>query len=75
MVSSIAGKRLIKRHDASKPQGVRGRNSDNTRLFQTLRWEPGVSLDTGLKITYRWIENELREAHRIPLAYSSQAVG
>ena len=34
LVSAIAGKRLVKRHDVSKPQGVRGRNSDNTRLFQ-----------------------------------------
>lgn len=66
LVSEIAGKRLTKRHDMTKPQGVRGRNSDNRRLRETLGWEPSVSLEDGLRITYRWIENELREGGRIP---------
>ena len=60
LVSAIAGKRLVKRHDLTKPQGVRGRNSDNSRLFQVLAWEPSISLESGLEVTYRWIENELR---------------
>src|SRR5205823_9485686 len=47
MVASIAGKRLFKKHDLGKPQGVRGRNSDNTRLRQVLGWEPRVSLEDG----------------------------
>jgi nucleoside-diphosphate-sugar epimerase len=68
MVCQIAGKRLVKRHDLSKPQGVRGRNSDNTRLRQVLGWEPQVSLRAGLAPTYRWIESELRAASRIPSA-------
>src|SRR5204862_4925419 len=50
LITAIAGKRLVKRHDPSKPQGVRGRNSDNTRLLQVLHWEPGISLDTGLEV-------------------------
>jgi GDP-D-mannose 3', 5'-epimerase len=66
IVSGIAGKRLVKQHDISKPQGVRGRNSDNTRLNQILGWEPSISLEAGLEITYKWIENELRKAGRIP---------
>ena len=65
LVSEIADKRLTKQHDLSKPQGVRGRNSDNNRLRQTLCWEPSVSLEQGLNVTYRWIENELRHAGRI----------
>ena len=32
LICDIAGKKLTKRHDLSKPQGVRGRNSDNSRL-------------------------------------------
>jgi GDP-D-mannose 3', 5'-epimerase len=72
MVSEIAGKRLTKRHDLHKPQGVRGRNSDNTRLNKILGWEPSVPLETGLKFTYRWIESELRKTNRLPLKYSSQ---
>lgn len=65
VISEIAGKRLTRHHDLSKPQGVRGRNSDNSRLRQTLGWEPSVSLEQGLTLTYRWIENELRHAGRI----------
>jgi len=65
IVCGIAGKRLIKRHNTSKPQGVRGRNSDNTRLRQVLGWEPSVSLEVGLERTYRWIESELRHAGRL----------
>jgi GDP-D-mannose 3',5'-epimerase len=59
MVSGIAGKRLHKRHDLTKPQGVRGRNSDNTRLRQVLSWEPATSLRQGLSPTYEWIASEL----------------
>ncbi len=66
IVCRIAGKRLRKRHDTSKPQGVRGRNSDNTRLREVLGWEPRVSLEDGLQRTYRWIEEELRKAGRVP---------
>jgi len=66
MISGIAGKRLVKRHDRSKPQGVRGRNSDNTRLRQVMGWEPATPLKTGLEITYKWIEKKLRDAGRIP---------
>jgi nucleoside-diphosphate-sugar epimerase len=59
LISSIAGKTVKREHNLSGPQGVRGRNSDNTRLRQVLDWEPSVSLEEGLAITYRWIESEL----------------
>ena len=42
------------------PQGVRGRNSDNTRLRQVLDWEPEISLEEGLARTYTWIEEQVR---------------
>jgi GDP-D-mannose 3', 5'-epimerase len=61
----IAGKRLRRKNDVSKPQGVRGRNSDNSRLRQVLGWEPAISLHEGLRTTYWWIEQELRRAGRI----------
>jgi nucleoside-diphosphate-sugar epimerase len=44
------------------PQGVRGRNSDNTRLKEVLRWEPQISLEEGPRRTYLWIEKQVREA-------------
>lgn len=73
MVCNIAGKQLTMYHDTSKPQGVRGRNSDNSRLRTVLAWEPKTPLRDGLKITYHWIEDELRRAGRLQeaLAYAS----
>jgi GDP-D-mannose 3', 5'-epimerase len=65
LVSTVADKKLVMRHDLSKPQGVRGRNSDNTRLKQVLGWEPKVSLEAGLEITYKWIESQLKKAGRV----------
>ncbi len=65
IVAKIAGKRIQKRHDLTKPQGVRGRNSDNTRLREVLGWEPTVTLEEGLARTYAWIRDELIKAGRI----------
>jgi GDP-D-mannose 3',5'-epimerase len=58
-IISVSGKDLSLRFDASKPQGVRGRNSDNTRLKEVIGWEPRTSLEDGLEKTYRWIWLEL----------------
>jgi nucleoside-diphosphate-sugar epimerase len=65
IVAEIAGKKIYKTHDLSKPQGVRGRNSDNTRLRQVLGWEPMISLEEGLKRTYAWISAELMRHGRL----------
>ena len=64
LVAGIAGRRVRLRHDLSNPVGVRGRNSDNTRLRQVLGWEPSISLEDGLAETYRWIEGQVRERDR-----------
>jgi len=60
IVASVSGKGVRRRHDLTKPQGVRGRNSDNTRLREVLGWEPQTSLVEGLRRTYQWIEAQLR---------------
>ena len=73
LVMAIAGKRLVKRYDPTKPQGVRGRNSDNSRLITVLGWEPSISLEVGLEVTYRWIENELKHDIGLSLEASSKA--
>ena len=72
MTCKIAAKRLHKVHALEKPQGVRGRNSDNSRLRVVLGWEPKTPLAEGLEITYRWIERELERAGRLTpeLAYA-----
>jgi GDP-D-mannose 3',5'-epimerase len=59
IVADIAGVRIRKKH-VPGPQGVRGRNSDNTRLRQVLGWEPQLSLEDGLRRTYPWIEAQVR---------------
>jgi nucleoside-diphosphate-sugar epimerase len=61
MICGIAGKRLTKEHDLTKPQGVRGRNSDNTLLRKVLGWEPSTPLEKGLAITYKWIDGEVKK--------------
>lgn len=58
IVSEIAGVKLVKKH-IKGPQGVRGRNSDNTKLRKVLHWEPKISLEKGLGKTYKWIEKEV----------------
>jgi GDP-D-mannose 3',5'-epimerase len=60
MIAEIAGIRIIKKH-APGPQGVRGRNSDNTRLRQVLGWEPEISLEEGLARSYAWIEVQVQK--------------
>lgn len=66
MVAHIAGKRIERVHDLNAPQGVRGRNSDNTKLRETLGWEPQISLEEGLGRTYKWIESQLQASGRLP---------
>jgi nucleoside-diphosphate-sugar epimerase len=59
IVAGIAGKRIQTTHDLSKPQGVRGRNSDNTLLAEVLDWTPEISLEEGLRRTYAWIADQV----------------
>jgi GDP-D-mannose 3',5'-epimerase len=59
IVEDIAGITLERQHDLSAPQGVRGRNSDNTQMLETYGWEPSISLREGLERTYAWISDEL----------------
>tara|TARA_Y100000590_G_C15747873_1_gene1022929 strand:+ start:11823 stop:12776 length:954 start_codon:yes stop_codon:yes gene_type:complete len=60
IIASVAGKKINKIHDLSKPQGVRGRNSDNTKLSEFLNWTPNIDLEDGMKITYEWINNQVK---------------
>jgi GDP-D-mannose 3',5'-epimerase len=59
MIAAIAGKTVRRRYNLSAPQGVRGRNSDNSRLRQVLAWEPNTTLEEGLARTYGWIRSEM----------------
>lgn len=59
IIADLAGKQIKRRYDPSKPQGVRGRNSDNTKLREVLGWVPQIPLERGLERTYAWIAQEL----------------
>jgi nucleoside-diphosphate-sugar epimerase len=62
IIIGISGKRDIRIRHVDGPQGVRGRNSDNTRLRETLGWEPGIDLEQGLVGTYHWIDGQVHGA-------------
>jgi GDP-D-mannose 3',5'-epimerase len=64
MVCDASGKSLAKIHDLTKPQGVRGRNSDNSLLREVLGWEPRITLKEGIGRTYKWIWSELARQDR-----------
>ena len=56
IIIDISGKRNISLRHVDGPQGVRGRNSDNTLLREILGWGPPTRIEDGLVTTYRWIE-------------------
>lgn len=58
-VEEIAGYKVERAYDLTKPQGVRGRNSDNSEIIDRLGWEPSISLLEGLTSTFKWISDEM----------------
>jgi GDP-D-mannose 3', 5'-epimerase len=63
LVAGAAGITVKKRH-VPGPQGVRGRNSDNSRLRDVLGWEPEISLEEGIARTYAWVEQQVAQSVR-----------
>jgi nucleoside-diphosphate-sugar epimerase len=57
-IEKIAGVTMTRKYDLNAPQGVAGRNSDNTFIQQVLHWEPSTKLDKGLAETYAWISQQ-----------------
>jgi nucleoside-diphosphate-sugar epimerase len=66
LCEEIAGVRLRRRYLADAPQGVRGRNSDNTRVRAELGWEPSISLRDGMAATFEWIYDQLASNAALP---------
>ncbi|MDX6750235.1 NAD-dependent epimerase/dehydratase family protein [Geminicoccaceae bacterium 1502E] len=62
IVEEIAGIRVRRIHRLDAPQGVRGRNSDNSRIRAELGWEPSIPLRDGLERTYAWIHDRMAGA-------------
>ena len=59
IVEGIAGVTLKRNYNLTAPQGVRGRNSDNTLIRERLGWAPSISLEDGLQNTYKWIFDQM----------------
>ena len=61
IVEAIAGVSLKRNYNLSAPQGVRGRNSDNSLIRERLDWAPSIALEDGLQNTYKWIVDRMSE--------------
>ena len=72
IVEEIAGLRLRRRYKLDAPQGVRGRNSDNTLIKERLGWEPEISLEEGLEKTYAWMYEQMvgRSSRKAQLVFA-----
>lgn len=60
-IEKIAGVKMNRKYDLNAPQGVAGRNSDNTFIKQVFGWEPNTKLDQGLKETFHWIYGQYKK--------------
>jgi GDP-D-mannose 3',5'-epimerase len=64
LVEGIAGIHLERKYDLDAPEGVNGRNSDNTLIKKYLNWEPRIPLQAGLEKTYAWIYDQYQARER-----------
>src|SRR5262249_47714823 len=64
IVEDLAGVKLERRYNLAAPQGVRGRNSDNTLILERLGWEPSTPPQDGRAPTYAWIYEQLTTGQR-----------
>lgn len=62
LISNFSTKPIAFKH-IEGPVGVRGRNSDNTLIQEKLNWQPSISLRDGLEKTYKWIEQQVKNAN------------
>lgn len=60
IIERVANYKVQKVHDWAAPKGVRGRNSDNSKILEELQWSPSTPLEQGLLVTYKWIELQLK---------------
>lgn len=59
MIANYAKKNINLNH-INGPQGVRGRCSDNNLIFEKLNWKPKLNLFEGIKKTYDWIDEQVK---------------
>jgi nucleoside-diphosphate-sugar epimerase len=59
----VSGKKLNKKH-IDGPLGVRGRNSNNDLIIKELGWDYSMSLKDGIKKTYEWIDEQIKNEYK-----------
>tara|TARA_B100000035_G_C20552504_1_gene358884 strand:- start:179 stop:508 length:330 start_codon:yes stop_codon:yes gene_type:complete len=59
IIEDIAKYKVKRNYQLDKPKGVRGRSSDNNKLFKDFNWSPSIKLYDGLGKTYEWIYNQI----------------
>lgn len=62
IVEEIAGIRCKRNYQLDAPQGVRGRNSDNTLIQEVYGWEPSITLADGMARTYAWVYDQVKRS-------------
>ena len=62
IVEEIAGITCTRHYQLDAPQGVRGRNSDNTMIKDLYGWAPSITLADGLAKTYAWVYDEVKRS-------------
>ncbi len=66
IVEEIGGITLDRSYKTDAPQGVRGRNSDNTLITELMGWAPSTSLRDGMEKTYKWVHDQMVGARADP---------
>ena len=56
----LANYKVKKNYQLDKPKGVRGRNSNNDKIIDEIGWKPKINLETGLKKTFDWIQENIQ---------------
>jgi len=58
-IVKVSGKRIEIRYDKSKPVGPLSRIPSIEKAVKELRWAPHTTLQSGLRLTYKWMEQIL----------------
>ena len=60
--AKVSGKVVRKVYKLDAPTGVRGRNSNNDVVRKMLGWDYSMTLEEGIRRTYEWIEEQIKNA-------------
>ena len=56
IAENLSGEKFKRNYQLDKPQGVKGRSSNNDLIKEKIGWDYKYSLKEGIQKTYKWIE-------------------